>query len=427
MITPIVKPFHSRQSERGSVLLVALFIASMFGMFLASYLYLARGQKTNVTRSQAWNGALCAAEAGVEEALAQLNPGAPVPTVDRTANGWGPLSGGFYGPVSRSLSAGSYSVVYNNDPFPTIYSTGYVAVPSIPATLTRTVCVMTTNAPFFSTAMAAINTIDFKGNGVTTDSFNSSDPNLSTNGRYDPTKTSTNGDVASVSGIVNVGNGNVNGEVLLGPVGTDAIGSNGAVTGGTRNDFNVNFADVVVPQATWLPTAPLATPQVIDGVSYDYVFTQSNGDFSLFKPSGNIYVGTNANITLLINGNASPSAIRVAGMGSNAGKLTIYMNGPSFTLSGASSVDGSVASSLAYYGTTNNTQVSFTGNAAFTGTIYAPEAAIKLGGGGNNTYDFVGSLVGNTVTVNGHFNFHFDEALLTTGPQFLTARSWQEL
>jgi len=361
----------------------------------------------------------------VEEALTQLNPGAPQPVIDRTANGWGAPSGGIYGPVSRSLSAGSYSVIYNNDTFPTIYATGYVTVASIPATLTRTLRVATTNAPFFSTAMAAIENIDFTGNGVYTDSFDSSNPAFSTNGRYDSSKASTNGDVASVAGVVNVGNGNVNGQVLLGPTGTDSISKNGKVTGGAQNDFNVNFADVVLPQTSWLPVVP--SLQVIDGVSYQYVFTQSTGDYSVFKPSGNIYVGTNAHIRLLINGTASPSSIRVAGWGTDAGKLTIYMNGPTFTLSGSSMVDGGAANSLAYYGTTNNTQVSFTGNAAITGTIYAPEADVKLGGGGSNTYDYVGALIAKSITVNGHFSFHFDEALLKTGPQFLTARSWQEL
>src|ERR1041384_2802834 len=97
-----------RQQEEGSVLMVSLFIAFLFGMFLFSYLYLVRNQNMLVRRSQAWNSALTLAEAGAEEALAQLNPGAPQPVIDRTANGWGAVSGGMYGPVSRSLAAGSY-------------------------------------------------------------------------------------------------------------------------------------------------------------------------------------------------------------------------------------------------------------------------------------------------------------------------------
>ena len=68
-----------------------------------------------------------------------------------------------------------------------------------------------------------------------------------------------------------------------------------------------------------------------------------------------------------------------------------------------------------------------TGNASWTGTIYAPEADIRMGGGGNNTYDIVGSIIANTISMNGHFNFHFDEALLGSGPKRFVANSWREL
>ena len=112
----ILRP--TKFAHSGSVLLVSLFIACLFGIFLASYLYLVRQQKTLVVRSQAWNSAFALAEGGVEEALAQLNPGAPQPYIDRTANGWGEPSHGLYGPVSRSFSSGSYKVVYSTEKLP---------------------------------------------------------------------------------------------------------------------------------------------------------------------------------------------------------------------------------------------------------------------------------------------------------------------
>lgn len=40
-----------------------------------------------------------------------------------------------------------------------------------------------------------------------------------------------------------------------------------------------------------------------------------------------------------------------------------------------------------------------------------------MGGGGGNTYDFVGASVSSTVLMNGHFNFHYDEALGRIGPR----------
>jgi hypothetical protein len=57
------------------------------------------------------------------------------------------------------------------------------------------------------------------------------------------------------------------------------------------------------------------------------------------------------------------------------------------------------------------TAVNLQGNGAITGVVYAPEADLKLGGGGSTTYDFVGCIMAKTATLTGHMNFHFDEAL----------------
>jgi hypothetical protein len=413
-----------RSREQGTVLIVALFIAFLFGMFLYSYLNSVQEQKGLIARSQSWNSALTVAEGGVEEALAQLNPGAPQPIIDRTANGWGAPSGNLYGPVSRTLSSGSYSVVFTTDTYPTIYSTGYVTVPALSATLTRVLKVTTTNAPLFSVPAGARNGIDLRGNNVDTDSFNSALTNLSTDGRYDAAKTSTNGDLASIAGIVNVGNANINGSVLLGPTASDSILANGSVTGGTSQDFNFEFEDVVLPQVTFLPAVSI--PTVINGITYQYVLLP--GNWSINNLSGNVFVPSNVVATIKLTGNASPGAIQIEGSDVSSGKLTIYMDGPSFSLNGTSTVDSGNPLNLAYYGTTNNTSISLGGNAAFTGTIYAPEADISMGGGGSSTYDFVGAVIGNTITMNGHFKFHFDENLLTSGPGYgYVASSWREL
>jgi hypothetical protein len=285
----------------------------------------------------------------------------------------------------------------------------------------------TSTAPLFSVALGSRNGIDLKGNGVSTDSFNSALAALSTNGKFDPSKTSTNGDIASIAGIVNVGNANVSGSLSLGPTATDSISKNGFVQGGVSQDFNVEFEDVVMPQTSWVPALALKTPSVINGVSYQYVFNVS-GDYTIDSLSANVYVASNTTVRLKLTSNAKPGTFEVDGFGSGAGKLSIYMDGPIFDLSGGELVDGGNAANFSYYGTTNNTQISFGGNAAFTGTMYAPEADIKLGGGGNADYDIVGSIIGNTITLNGHFHFHFDENLLAAGPsRGFVATSWREL
>jgi len=379
--------------SRGTTLIVTLLMISLLGFFIYAYLDLARTQRTLEARSQAWNAALAVAEAGIEEALAQVNPGAPATSnIDRTANGWGAPVGGLYGPMTRDLTNGSYGVVITTDAFPILYATGYVSIPSLQATISRTLRVGTTTTPLFSAVLAAIYNINLKGNGVMTDSFNSSNPAQSENGRYPvdfPSRTSTNGDVASVLGLVNVGNGTINGTLYLGPTATDTIGSNGSVTGGITNDFNMAFEDVVLPSTTWVP--PNATNVVIGTNTYQYAFgpgfNNGSGDFTLTGLNNSSVYVSNATVRLLLKGTASPRNIEVAGTNSTAGNLTIYMDGPSFTLSGQSTVDGGLAANLSYYGTTNNTQISFNGNANFTGTLYAPEAALNIGGGGSTIYN----------------------------------------
>ncbi len=54
---------------------------------------------------------------------------------------------------------------------------------------------------------------------------------------------------------------------------------------------------------------------------------------------------------------------------------------------------------------------------AFVGTLYAPSATVKLGGGGNNTLDFQGAVAASSILLNGHLGIHFDEDLAKNGPQ----------
>jgi hypothetical protein len=420
---------QKQNREEGSALLVTLFITTALLIGIGSYLLLVRAQYVSVARSQAWNGAMVMAESGAEEALAQLNPGVIVnlPQIDRTANGWGSPSGGFYGPASRTVTnSGSYSVVYSDDIYPIIYSTGYVAVANISATLVRTIRVSTTNVPLYNVAFGARTNVDLNGNGTSANSFNSANTNFSFNGRYVDSRASTNGDVAVLYGTVDLGNHNISGDLFLGPTATLNSGTN-QVTGTVHTDYNYDYPDVVAPDtSSWFP---LLTPPggTIDGVTYTYCFTNS-GDYIIPSMSGSVYVGTNAQVRLLIQSGGTDSVL-VAGNGAMVGaKLTMYIASPSFSIGSGGSIDGGRAANLAYYGLPSNTSITFSGNANFTGTIYAPDAAVTLGGGGSNTYDFVGTCIAKSISINGHFMFHYDEDLLTDGPsRGYTATHWTEI
>jgi len=154
---------------------------------------------------------------------------------------------------------------------------------------------------------------------------------------------------------------------------------------------------------------------------YDYIL--GDGNYQVSTLNGSVYVQGNA--VLLVTSSATPTALTIA----QGKSLQLYDQAPSFSLSGNLVLNGNgTASQFAYYGLPGNTSVSINGNGAFVGTIYAPDAALSLGGGGNNTYDFIGSAIANTISLNGHFNFHYDEALESTGPyRNYIVNAWWEM
>ncbi|HWY29655.1 MAG TPA: collagen-binding domain-containing protein, partial [Candidatus Acidoferrum sp.] len=80
-----------------------------------------------------------------------------------------------------------------------------------------------------------------------------------------------------------------------------------------------------------------------------------------------------------------------------------------------------------YFGLPGVNSITLGGNSVFVGAIYAPNASLTLnGGGGNNGLD--GAAIVASVTLNGHYDFHYDTSLATN--QFsrgVIPISWQEL
>ena len=74
-----------------------------------------------------------------------------------------------------------------------------------------------------------------------------------------------------------------------------------------------------------------------------------------------------------------------------------------------------------------NTSIDYKGNASFVGTIKAPQATLKLGGGGTSDYDFIGSAVVRSLTMNGHFHIHYDEAVLNAQSHEYGVSAWNEV
>jgi hypothetical protein len=436
--------------EQGSVLFVSLAICAILGILIGSYLYLIRTQRFTVARAQCWENALVVAETGVEEAMAHLNSG--IPTNSFGTNSWTDLGGGTYAKTNY-LGSNSWYVTIQTSPvvtntYPVITSTAYVPGPVSSPALSRTVRVNTKAKPPINmpNGMVISSTIDFSGQGIATDSFDSSDPNYSTAGQYDPLKAKDNGDVTTLSTNANafgISNGKVKGIVHTPPGGvqdvTATVGSNGSVgdnawvnggnTGFENNRFaadaNVTIGDVTLPPE--MLTAPFANSgkYKINGFNYKYQLDGSSPIWQLSSLGSSLYV-TGSNV-LYISGDLIIGSGAQIYVDANS-SLTIYVAG-NVNVGGNGVVNyGGLAQNFTLYGLPTDTAVDFNSNANFCGSIYAPEAYFSLGGGGSSTYNFVGKAVAQTLKMNGHFNFHFDEALKesqrATG---YVAASWDEL
>jgi hypothetical protein len=311
----------------------------------------------------------------------------------------------------------------------------------------RTVVCTTRQNSLFSKGMVAKGQINMSGNNIHTDSFDSADPDYSTNGQYDPAKTKDNGDVATNSGLVNsldVGNANIQGHVSTGPGGTVSVGSNGAVgskawqaagnsgvePGWSSDDMNVSFPEVQVP---FTGGYSIPTGGKVDGTNYTYVLSGGNYELSDLSMSGKANLLVSGSSVLYVTGDVSMAGQSSIIIATNA-SLALYVGTANTNLPVSASLggngimnNGGNASQFCYYGLPSNTSLKLSGNAAFTGAIYAPQADFTLGGGGNNTYDFVGGSVTASATLNGHYNFHYDENLGRTGPVTgFVVTSWQE-
>lgn len=412
-------PIPSLGRHGGSVLMVGLIVGAILCLSLLGYLSLIHNQNLAVARSQAWNAALTLAEAGAEEALAQLNA-----AVGRTntlgGSAWS-LNGSFYQPNTgeRRLIGGNYAVLYTASIPPTIYSTGYATLPIKSAKIGRAIEVKTTNAPLYSAAIVARQNIDMNGNNITTDSYDSGNPFYNIGGMYNPSMIKSNGDIASLMGTIDVGNANIKGRAGTSPSGTISVGANGYVTGGTFNDFNMDFPDVPPPYQSGY-SIPIGLLPLLTGGNY-YVA----GDYSLGNNSEMIVTD---HTTLYVTGNFTMNANAVITIRSGA-SLRLYVGGASTTFGQVNTTGPTTAAAFQYFGLPSNTSVTVAGgNALFVGVIYAPNAEFSSTGGGNNILDLQGAMVVKSISMNGHFNVHYDENL-RTAPIYrgYVAISWREL
>src|SRR5262245_20978380 len=138
-----------------------------------------------------------------------------------------------------------------------------------------------TSLALFTHALAARERIDFNGNNVFTDGFDSADPSFSTAGFYDPLKNKESGSVATPASLTNslgIGNAKIMGRVSTGPGGSVSLGPSGSVgskiwiqsnqtgiqPGWWTDDLTRNFPDPVLPSSNGAFTPG---PGTVDGTN----------------------------------------------------------------------------------------------------------------------------------------------------------------
>ena len=275
--------------------------------------------------------------------------------------------------------------------------------------------------------------------------------------------------VAAETNNISVGNANIYGYINTSPGGTESVGAQGSVgdlawvhggssglqPGHFKDDMNQVFTSLSLPTSfnnsvqtnNWLLVATGTAGKTnvikiggawtnisgvwtnVGGTFYTnknnagWVLPVGDGTTATFnnvitnrpQATNNIYYAMNSLGNLFVD---APYSVLYVTNGMSSPTITVSTNGDLFVYSGGD---------ISFGTTVNNTQlaralticdiaghpisITASGNASGVAKLYVPSSTLTFNGGGNNTYDIIGEIVGNSVTFNGHFNLHFDESL----------------
>lgn len=453
-----MNPHHRHlRSERGSLLVVAMILTAIIGISIVSYLGLSRTGMTISNRALYNNGAMNLAENGLEEAMYSINKAISNPSYSWTASGWTDLGGVN---ARRQIPAtGTYAFDQGATGIVRVFVYNYQGSGSPRAVARSTITLGGGNAAViekwvevrlrrtsrFATGLVAKDSVLFKGNNATVDSWDSDPANNGSFTPFAPGIKKDNGSVGSISVSVDavlVKNADVWGYVSTAGVDpTTGVGPTGSILGATSvydpftwtdpdvdparvsTDFSASFDEVTTPAggasigsltATTYGTAGAATTIVCDDI-----IVAGNNNVVTFQ----------GDVTLIIL--ATGQAIKITGNGSGIkvatnSSLKIYTAGDiDLTGQGITNVDGAPADVQLFGTKTSGTQdIKIAGGGTFSGVIYAPHADVTINGDGS----MYGSVVAENITLTGNANFHYDEALadLDAGAPFRISL-WKEV
>jgi len=186
--------------------------------------------------------------------------------------------------------------------------------------------------------------------------------------------------------------------------------------------MSVDFKKVKAPFTSGYTTPVGGT--TADGTYYDYILHGTDYQLGSFK--GKVLVTGHAVLRVTDFLEFTGKDVIIIQPGAS---LKLYVSAPEALIGGNGilNLDGS-ALSFQYLGLPENQSLSYQGNGEFIGVVYAPDTNFYLGGGGNSIYDFIGASITKTVEMNGHYKFHYDEALSKVGPiRDYIVISWNEI
>lgn len=443
-----------RNRKRGSLLIVAMILAAVIGISLASYIELGRSSLNISNRALYNNAAMNLAENGLEEAMYSINQ-----YVANSTYNWAGWSNSGGSDAWRTLPAtGTYTFDQGATGTVRVYIYGYKGnAPKVVARATVTLAggnsapiekwveIQLRKTSKFANGLVAKQQIRFNGNNASVDSWNSDpDKNAATAAiPYSAGVRHDNGSVGSVSVSVDsilVQNADIWGYASTGGA-LPSVGPNGLVgpfgtASGTMDmsrvatDFAADFDPVTAPATAGYAlgsiTNNLNLPRTGDTAAGDGKFYYTASEISFNNKTLSIQkraVGdpfpevviklTNTMDSINIGGGSgalnvetgakleiyAPGDIRIAGNG--------MMNG------GTTAAAANQPANLQIWGTkTSGVQtIDVKGNGVLSTVVYAPQGSVTINGNG----DVCGSVVANDITLVGNAAFHYDESLADFG------------
>lgn len=421
-----------KRKKRGSVLVGTIGIAIIGASVIAGYLTMSLNEYKLSQRTFKLQAAMNLAEAGLELGMNSINT--------KNWTGWTAVgSDGYFRDITNVTFADSRVArirvyVEDYDSLPILVSEGRTVEPN-GSEIFKQVRVDMQTRSLFANGLTAKDTINFNGNSVSVDAYDSTlGPWNSTLNRDDE------GSVASISvenGALDVGNGDIWGYLATGG-GSFDIGPNGSVKGEdtpsgvkvdplrTTDDFDADLPDAEAPSLiadyTSLSAGDIGDPSASWSSDPDVYVINSNVSFSGYN-----HVNVVGPTVMIVDGDFSFSGQAELNILGPDAYLELYVSGDVSLVGQGVLNDEQKPEAFQLWGTATSgagQTIKVAGNGDFAGVVYAPNSDLEIKGNGNIS----GAAVGEDITITGNAAFHYDLNLKNfKNDGSFGIRRWREL